>query len=170
MFKRTVTIAMLLAAPAVLAGAARAASIITQVPCVANAGEYCKRFSKPGVHDVRNIPFTAPGPGTAVVTFHGALTCINFTSVKGEVHLRSQIVGEPTTKPLVTGESGLIHTATLPPEGIFAFNLASTRVFTIEAAGLSTFYFRVRLVDLSPGAGECRVYNAAFTIAFEPAP
>jgi hypothetical protein len=45
------------------------------------------------------------------------------------------------------------------------FNLASTRVFTISAAGTQRYYFKIARIEQN-GPNDCFVLNATFTIVF----
>ena len=152
------------------AGTAHAATILRQAPCVSEPDDFCVSFGASGpIPEIRRRAFDAPGPGTAVVTFHGSLTCANFTGTKGSVLAVSRIVTHAAAEPSPRLRGGLIHTATIPPQGSASFNLASTRVFEIPSAGRYSYIFKVQRISLIPGPSECRVYNASFTIAFEPA-
>jgi len=150
---------------------AQAGSVRTQPPCVVEGDPWCAEFgSTGGIPVIRGVRLTATTGGTAVISFHGSVACTNFTSAKGSVQLVSQIVDDPSLVPAATEPSGLLHTATLPPDGAATFNLASTRVFEAPGAGTYDFYFKIRRVRLTPTTGPvlCRVYNAAFTIVFRP--
>jgi hypothetical protein len=149
----------------------QAARMQTQRPCVDEPDPWCTSFgTSGGVPVIRRIRLNATTAGTAIITFHGSVACINFMAVKGSVQLVSQIVDNASTAPSETEASGLLHTATLPPDGAASFNLASTRIFNAPAAGVYDFYFKIRRVALTPNPGPttCRVYNAAFTIEFRP--
>ena len=153
------------------ADTAQAARMQTQQPCVDDPDPWCVSFgTSGGVPVIRRIRLNATTAGAAIITFHGSVACINFSAVKGSVQLVSQIVDDANAVPAETEISGLLHTATLPPEGAASFNLASTRIFNAPAAGLYDFYFKIRRVSLgpSPGPTTCRVYNAVFTIEFRP--
>jgi hypothetical protein len=151
-----------------MTGAARAATIVAQTPCVKGSNEFCVSYGTTGaIPTIRSVTFTAPRAGKAIVTFHGSLTCINFTSTKGRLQMVSQIVSAAGATPAPDQPGGLIHIGTLPPQGEAAYNLGSTRVFTINAAGQFTYFFKVRRIALTPSGTQCRVYNAAFTIQFE---
>jgi hypothetical protein len=55
-----------------------------------------------------------------------------------------------------------------PPRSSFiTFNLASTRVFAIPAAGTRTYYFKLARITMDP-VTFCYVYNAAFSVVFVP--
>jgi hypothetical protein len=157
-----------LAAALGAAGSARADLVVAQQPCVVSGQQYCVNFGTGGtIPTIRTVSFNATAVGKAVVTFHGALTCVNPTVTKGRLHFLSQIVAGVTGTPSPALPGGLIHIGTLPPNGEAAFNLASTRVFAIGAIGRRGYSFQLQRVALSPPGTQCRVYNAAFTIQFE---
>jgi hypothetical protein len=154
----------------IAADMAHAGIVQTQAPCVDAPDPWCLEFgTSGGVPVIRRTRLNINRPGTAIITFHGSVACINGTGSKGEVQLISQIVDDASTVPSETEPSGLLHTATLPPSGSATFNLASTRIFEAPAAGIYDFYFKIRRVVLSPtGPVSCRVYNAVFTTVFRP--
>ena len=167
MFRLTAAVAALLCC-LTAADTAHAARMQTQRPCIDAPDTWCVEFgTSGGVPVIRRIRLNAPTPGTATITFHGSVACINSPlGSKGAVQLVSQIVDDASAVPSETQISGLHHTATLPPDGTASFNLASTRIFNAPAAGIYDFYFKIRRVVLNPTTALCRVYNAAFTIEF----
>jgi hypothetical protein len=53
------------------------------------------------------------------------------------------------------------------------FNLFSTRTFSLPSAGVRTFYFKMRRLRHDGAAlggpeESCLIYNAAFTVQFQP--
>jgi hypothetical protein len=148
---------------------ARAEIILTQPPCVSHPDDFCLTFGPNGaVPNIRTRSFTAPAAGKAIATFHGSVVCVNLSGVKGGLQLESQIVDRPSATPSPAKPGGLMHTGTLPPEGRWVSNLASTRVFSVPSAGDYTYIFKIHRSVLTPTTTECRVYNAAFTIEFKP--
>ena len=151
-------------------GAAPAATVVTQPPCVDAPNPWCLSFGPSGaIPVVRSIRLNAGAGGKAIVTFHGSVACLNSPiGAKGEVELVSQIVPNAAANPDPAQPGGLLHTGTLPPDGRVTFNLGSTRVFDVPGAGAFTYRFKIRRVGLSPESAICRVYNAVFTIEFRP--
>jgi hypothetical protein len=169
--RRSIAAAAALLSCLAAADTAHAGTVRTQAPCVAESDPWCLEFgTSGGVPVIRRIRLNATTAGTAIITFHGSVACINPTAVKGSVQLVSQIVDDDSVVPAETEPSGLLHTATLPPEGTASFNLASTRIFEAPAAGAYDFYFKIRrrAGGLNPPAASCRVYNAVFTTVFRP--
>ena len=153
-----------------IGGAALAATVLTQAPCVDAPNPWCLSFGPNGtIPVIRIIRLNADAAGKAIVTFHGSVACLNSpTGLKGEVELVSQIVTGAAANPDPAQPGGLLHTGTLPPDGRATFNLGSTRVFTVPGAGAFTYRSKIRRVGLSPASAVCRVYNAVFTIEFRP--
>jgi hypothetical protein len=151
-------------------GAAPAATVVTQAPCVDAPNPWCLSFGPGGtIPVIRSIRLNADAAGKAIVTFHGSVACLNSpTGLKGEVELVSQIVTNAAANPDPAQPGGLLHTGTLPPDGRVTFSLASTRVFNVPGAGAFTYRFKLRRLGLSPASAVCRVYNAVFTIEFMP--
>ncbi len=167
--RRLIAIVAVLLCGLAAADPAQAARMQTQRPCVDEPDPWCVSFGTSGaVPVIRRIRLNATTAGTAIITFHGSVACINALGPKGSVQLVSQIVDDASATPAETETSGLLHTATLPPDGTASFNLASTRIFHAPAAGIYDFYFKIRRVALNPSPAACRVYNAAFTIEFRP--
>lgn len=151
-----------------LAGAAGTASaaksVTTQNPC-----SICATFG-PGdsAKTARKISFKTPTKGKAVVTFHGVLYCVSNRTAVTEFIFDTQIVakGEPMAND---GPSALaLATSVEPYDGnsrVVTFNLASTRVFSIPAAGKYEYKFKVAPFGLQPSTG-CDVRRGALTIQF----
>ena len=151
--------------------ASAAAQIRTQEPCT-NGGDNCFNFGVGivglGQFDLRSFTYKAPSKGNAEVSFHGSLLCAAEPgSTYKVVDLVTQITNTTagTIGPGLPG--GLRQAMVLAPNTSNTFNLASTRMFTIKAAGAQTYRYRVRPLRIDSGSN-CYVYNAAFTVVFVP--
>ncbi len=149
------------------APASAAALIVTQPPCTPVEG-FCASFTHAtAIPTVRSFSFNAPSKGTAMVTFHGSMTC---TFGANATILESQILSQANFTPSRLGPSGLQHKAQhIDPNNLdiqVSFNLASTRVYTIPAAGTQNYFFKIKKVLMITGF--CTVDNAAFTVVFLP--
>lgn len=155
------------------AGAASAAAVIkSQAPCNTGSGGSCFNFGVGivglGQFDIRSFAFKAPSKGTAEVTFHGSLLCAAETSQPTTVvDLVTQIVNSPSATASPGGPGGMRQAVVLRPSTSDSLNLASTRVFTFNAAGTQTYSFRVRPLRIDSGAN-CYIYSAAFDVVFVP--
>lgn len=148
-----------------------------QGPCTPVTGQsYCFVFdANDPVPVVRAFTYTVPGPGRAVVSFHGAMFCGGGFNSAGEViDLVSQIVSNAGTVPSLTGPGALRHATRLASSNATGgyglsttFNLASTRVFALPSAGTRTVYFKLDRLRMDAST-DCTVYNAAFTVVFVP--
>jgi hypothetical protein len=156
---------------------ASAAIIISQEPC--NLHSICWDFDATDtIPIIRQIEFDAPKAGTAMVTFHGNLTCGGATSAgapqqqHAQVRLVSQILRNQDADPDGSKEGGLMyHGAIFAPgrEEDFGwadtFNLASTRVFAVKNPGIQTYYFKMKRIYQGPNI-ICSVDNPIFTVVF----
>jgi len=150
-----------------------AADVIrSQPPCTPESGErYCVRFdSDDPIPVLRTFEFNAPSPGRAQVTFHGTMMCGNSETARRFFQFVSQIVRNPSAFANSTGPGGLSHDDSLEAAsgGIGPrqfFNLASTRVFRIRAAGQQVFHFKLDKLRMDSGI-ECLGFNATFSIIF----
>jgi hypothetical protein len=122
----------------------------------------------PVIPVIRSFQFNAPSKGTAAVSFHGSLVCAN-QNVPGDrvVDFETQIVGAPGAEPNMKGPGGLRLAARLLFGTSDTFNLASTRVVSIPAAGARTLYFKIAPRQMDTNT-YCLVYNAVFTVQFVP--
>jgi hypothetical protein len=157
------------------ATAADAAEIRRQGPCSSRL-EYCVAFETDGeIPIIRSFRVNAPRAGTAAVTFHGSLACGKVTTETGDrfLELVTQIVAAADAVPAATGPSALrvfmvlTDSAANTVRPSQTFNLASTRVFTIQASGSQTYHFKIAAITADDGTA-CAVYNAAFTVHFVP--
>jgi hypothetical protein len=176
---RVLTLAVCLSVLSVFATAAVAAEIRTQLPCTSPSG-YCLRFfaEDDEIPVIRTFRFNAPSAGTAAVGFHGSLVCSGpivapINSTDTVVDLVTQIVAAADAVPVVSGR-GALRLATVlkhtPEHALISsdtFNLASTRVFPIQAAGTQTYRFKIAALRMD-ALTTCLVYNAAFTVHFVP--
>jgi len=91
--------------------------------------------------------------------------------VEEVVDLAAQIVTAGPAVPDPNGPGGLrLAEAFAAPKTIAlsdTFNLASTRVVTIPAAGAHKFLFKISVLRMDPQTA-CYVYNAAFSVVFIP--
>ena len=149
------------------------AVVRTQTPCVDKTLGYCLAFfgPSPTIPVIRAFNFNAPSAGTAEVIFHGSLFCGNHSvGVEEVVDLATQIVTTGSAVPDPNGPGGLRLAEALAPKTITlsdTFNLASTRVVTIPAAGANRFLFKISVLRMDPQI-ECFVYNAVFSVVFIP--
>jgi hypothetical protein len=165
---KSIGLALVLPGLFVAAGGPAHAAVVTQAPCVASPNDYCVQFRNTGaIPLVRRLTFRLTRAGKAVVTFHGSVVCTTSSGGKGHVELVSQIVNSIAAVPDETQPGGLRHNSTLPPAGRAAFNLASTRVFTIPAAGTFVYAFKIARVQMT-AATTCRVFNAVLTVQTDP--
>jgi hypothetical protein len=148
-------------------GPSKAASVITQSPCVTSAG-FCKAFnSKDPIPIIRSIVFNLPSAADVVVTFHGSLYCVNDTGAGGQViDLVSQITTGGGSAD-VNGPGGLRHAAVLAGTTSDSFNLTSTRVISYPSGGSKTIHFKIARLRMDYETA-CYVYNAAFTVLITP--
>ena len=157
--------------------AGAAALIKTQPPC--STTTFCKSFADTGnIPVIRSFSFTAPGAGTAEVTFHGSMVCNDGNTSQSNpvvVDVVSQIVTTSNAAPSATLPGGLRHAAVWEPlivNVLFTgftstFNLASTRVVAISGPGTKSYYFKIGRLRMDPDTS-CVVYNAAFSVVFVP--
>jgi hypothetical protein len=150
---------------------AGAASIESQPRCAGPSG-YCLFFGPSDtIPVIRSISFNAPKAGTAQVTFHGSLHCgSSVTTTFVRFDLVSQIVDRTNAVPDLSKAGSLRHAASYTSINTFerwsnSFSLASTRVFTISAAGTQRYYFKIERL-LQDAIVFCFVYNATFSIVF----
>jgi hypothetical protein len=172
---RVVALAVCLAVLIGCVAAAVAAETRRQGPC-SSRFEYCLAFQAGGeIPIIRTFRVNAPRAGTAAVTFHGALACGKITEDTGDRFLEmvTQIVTAADAVPAVTGAGALPVFMVLKDSEANSvrpsqtFNLASTRVFTIQAPGSHTYYFKIAATRMDDGTA-CAVYNGAFTVLFAP--
>jgi hypothetical protein len=155
-----------------LCGAAAAATIKSQEPCV-TLGGFCIFFDQDDpIPVVRSIRFDAPGPGVASVTLHGSMACSNLAEPGNDrvIDLASQIVKSADAPPDPNGPGGLRHALVLfsNTAGVTdSFNLASTRDFKIGKAGVQRYYFKIDRLRMDASTS-CYVFNAAFSVLFVP--
>src|SRR5262245_56995066 len=150
--------------------------IESQEPCAGPDG-YCLEFSAgETIPVIRTLDFNAPSPGTAAVSFHGSAYCLKTGSLEDKiVDLVTQIVGSPTETPVPTGPGALRMAVVLKDASNHTLNtsdtlnLASTRVFAFATAGIQQFSFKIEPLKMDASTS-CFVYNAAFTVHFEPPP
>ena len=140
----------------------RADQIVSQPPC-----QFCLEFTNAEPIDgfSLTIRLSAPGRGTAVVTAHGSLVCTNTISSLATIDLGAQIVRDNEAADSTSGPGRLVVFAQLPGSGATTFNLASTRVFPIAAAGTTDFRLRLRRSVQSPNT-ICRLRDVALTVHF----
>ena len=149
---------------------------------VIKQGEVCKRNNDhcitigPGDNvpfTVKSYTFVAPTAGTALVSFHGTMQCVNDASVDDTLHgiidLTTQIVIGAET-PSFQAPGGQRHAMRLAPPGDFdhsaAINLASARVLQLTQ-GKHTFSFKMVRNALQDQI-LCFVHNGNFTVVFVP--
>jgi hypothetical protein len=151
--------------------------VVTQKPCELVPGDgFCILLEGTEPVSVRSIRFDAPGAGRAIVSFRGSVDCVQgFPPATDRImDLVTQIVTDANQVPQAQGPGGLRLRTILKntPEhamdiGYSAFNLASTRVVDIDAAGTRRFHFKIDPVLIEAGLA-CYVYNATFTVFFVP--
>ena len=153
-----------------------AASAKAQQPCVGPGGACLSFTAAQAIPVIRGITFAAPKAGTAMVTFHGNAYCAGSSSYQNgtqyaRVDLVSQIVNRQNKVPDLTKAGSLRHAAAMGGGNQFdwstTFNLASTRLFTVNAAGTQKYYFKIARLLQDPNI-TCYLYNAAFTVLFTP--
>lgn len=172
---RVLSLTVCLAVLIGFAAAAAAAEIRKQGQCNSRF-EYCLAFEAGGeIPIIRTFRVNAPRAGTAAVSFHGSLACGKITEDTGDRFLEmvTQIVTAADAVPAVTGPGALPVFMVLKDSAANSvrpsqtFNLASTRVFTIQAPGSHTYYFKIAAIRMDDGTA-CAVYNGAFTVLFVP--
>jgi hypothetical protein len=153
-----------------LSPASAAVLIKSQAPCVQPSTNYCLIFLPSfSAQVIRRIVFDAPGAGTALVSFHGSMTCANLAGSGNDrfIDLYTQIrSGGTFIDPL--GEGGHIHEVYLNGTTLGtsdSFNLSARRVFKIKSAGRYRFHYVMEPNTTDPG-WNCTIYNAAFTVTF----
>ena len=157
------------------------ALIRTQPPCVTASGtQPCLQFRPADfpTNPIRSFSFNAPGAGTAAVSITGSMFCEDADDVVTQrvVDIVAQIVPMAGSVPNIHGPGALRHGARIgapaAADGLglsTTFNLASTRVFAINAAGLQQYHFKIRNQRMD-GRIRCTIYDAAFTVIFIPRP
>jgi hypothetical protein len=90
---------------------------------------------------------------------------MNTFSSLATIDLGAQIVRDNESIDIASGPGRLVLFAQLPGSGFTTFNLASTRVFPIAAAGTTDFRLRLRRNGQSPGTN-CHVRDLALTVHF----
>jgi hypothetical protein len=144
------------------AGQARADIVKQQAPCSSACATLTSGTG--GIFTIRSVAFTAPGRGNLILFFHGQLICQSSVAALRTILVNSQIV-EDEAIPDAGGPSGLELFASLEGAGrSLSFNLASHRVFRINAAG--TFTYRFRAARSIPTNVECTVENGTFLTHF----
>jgi hypothetical protein len=154
---------------------ASAAIIVGQAPCssVSLGGACLKIDAGSPIPVIRPIAFNAPHAGTAAVTFQGSLVCTNSSATDKVVDFATQIVTNAARVPAVNGPGGMRLAKVLKDSSNHTlrttdgFNLASTRVVNIPAAGTKHFFFKIAALRMDANTN-CLVYNAAFTVQFAP--
>jgi hypothetical protein len=168
----TLTLSLVFASASLLldTGTATAAAVVkTQAPCPGQ----CIFFGSTGaIPPAKSIIFAAPSKGTAIVTFHGSIYCTSTNIQTTYIALDTQIV-EGSNPVDANGPGALHHEPTLQPidstpAQTSSFNLGSTRVFNIAAAGTHTYRFKLtRRFPMSANTG-CSVENGMFIVNFVP--
>lgn len=152
----------------------------TQAPCSPEMN--CSGFVPSStVVEVRSFTFNAPGKGIAQVFFNGSMSCGNYEKrFAVVVDLQSQIVNLPNAQPSYNGPSGLRLATVLenaneiPYIGFIqpefdSFDLASTRMFKVTAAGSQTYRFKIGKLRMDAGS-LCSISNAAFSVIYTSTP
>ena len=154
--------------------ASAAPLIQTQNPCVDPETGECLQFSGgPAltIPIIRTFKFNAPSAGTAEVTFHGSMLCANSGSIMQVVDVITQIVIGNAPSSDWNGPGALRLAQTIEPntpnDKSDTFNLASTRVITIPAAGVRKFSFKMTPLRVDDHI-TCFVFNATFSVVFVP--
>jgi hypothetical protein len=174
---RCVSLAAVLGLSCLFTLPAHAAAVIaTQQPC---SSSICLSFANTGtIPVIRTFKFTAPTAGTAQVSFQGSLVCSDVNTSQSApvvVDLASQIVTASNAVPSPSAPGGLRHAVVWEPliVGVAftgftnSFNLASSRVISIAAAGPRTYYFKIGRLRMDPDTS-CVVYGATFSVVFVP--
>jgi len=143
--------------------------IITQSSCTSPSG-YCRSiFPSDPITPIRQMVFAAPSKGTAVVTFNGTLYCANSGTVPATVDIDSEIVPVDGVTANSANAGGLRHAARFMNDATTrtsrSFNLYSTRVFPVTAAGNQNYFFNLQRRTMDPHTS-CFVYSATFTVRF----
>jgi hypothetical protein len=149
------------------------AATIKEAPVCKKGGDICLLFGYSGaIPVVKSFTFNAPRAGTALVSFHGSMQCLNNSATAGDtgvIDLTAQIVND-ATPPSYQEPGGLRITMRLPPGGTVDYslpvNLGSSRVIALTA-GAHTFSFKIvrNRMDFNT---DCTVYNGNFTVVFVP--
>jgi hypothetical protein len=157
------------------AGPASAAALIkTQAPCIPGTAP-CNTFNSASAPTViRQIAFSAPSKGNAAVSITGSMFCsAGFSTPQRVADFVTQIVPAAGTVPDLAGPGALKQAFRLGAQGPDGFglsntlNLASTRVFHINAAGPQNYYFKLNTLRMD-GSIQCTITQAALTIVFIP--
>lgn len=172
--RRFFLLASFLSGAVALSAPTSAASITPQGPCAATP---CVTFSGGGTipTTLRSFVFAAPGAGKAAVTFTGSMFCsAGGASASQRVgDFVTQIVPAAATVPNIAGPSALRIAFRLGAPGPDLFglssttNLATTRVFTVSAAGTQRYFLNLATLRMDTTIS-CAVYDAAFTVFFAP--
>lgn len=154
---------------------ARADQVFAQSPC--SSYDICVYFDhQVDALTVRSFKFTLPGPGKAIVTFNGSISCSNpsFDPPKfGRIDLSAQIVANDTDEPDHTGPGGSRFLMSLPPGDGVSFdvtmpiNLAATRVLNISAAGSKRVSLKLKRNHMTAGL-YCTVLSGSFVVQYVP--
>jgi hypothetical protein len=150
----------------ICADQAHADIVKQQAPC---SGGVCLGLTSgsTGVFTARTVNFAAPGAGTLIVSFHGALECTSNANTASRIVVSSQIV-EDMGNPSEIGPSGVTVFHTIEAGNVIqrnaTFSLNSHRVFKINSA--ATYTYRLRLTRNLPSDVFCQVNNGTLTTDF----
>jgi hypothetical protein len=157
-----------------LAGEAEAAApkVFTQGGCRSSTGnDKCSSFYayQTMIPLIRTFKFTAPGPGVALVTFNGTMSCTNSSAVDAYIDLAAQIVTSQTAAAASNGPGGAHHLVVVPTPSTLTptveINLASSRALTYPSGGQKTVYFRITKLHMGETTA-CDVFNPMFTVLY----
>ena len=103
---------------------------------------------------------------------NGSGVCLNLVDIVRVADFSTQIVNNPSAVATYTGKGGNRFAFTLPKlDGIFSgngvFNLASQRLFVIDAAGLQRYSLNITVHRID-GSVDCNVTSVALTVLFMP--
>ena len=161
MFQRLASLATLGGVLVLFTAPASAVALIrNQAPCFIGGGiQACKKFRAATLPTKsRGFSFSAPSAGRAAVSITGSMFCDDISDVPGQrvVDLVTQIVPTAGAVPNLAGPSAIRHVARVGASGgdgfglSTSFNLASTRVFGINAAGAQQYHFNMRALRMDP--------------------
>jgi hypothetical protein len=173
---RFASLALLLNAAVFASTPASAVALIqTQPPCT-TAGGACMSFSGTDTIPtlIRSIAFSAPSKGKAAVSFTGSMFCQNNDSELSRVlDFVTGITLNQGAVPTLSDSGALRQAMRLAPlftgtvQMSATFNLASTRVFAVPAAGVQNYFFKLNTLRMDSTTA-CTIYDASFTIIFIP--
>lgn len=120
-----------------------------------------------GAQTVTSIEVDLPGPGAAHVTSTGFLSCLR-TNSDGFLDVSTVVTDDPDDSALGVRPGLVSLLATIDKNQQVSMSQATGRVFTVEAAGKRTFYWRSNGASFDASKDHCTIFAAVLTVQFFP--